>query len=30
MKCVEVETYGCHFDGLGELETMVREGGKEG
>ena len=26
----EVGRYGCHFDGLGEADTMGREGGREG
>jgi hypothetical protein len=25
-----VGKYGCHFDGLGELETMGKEAGREG
>ena len=28
--CGEVGTYGCHFDGLDEADTMVREGGRDG
>jgi len=24
-----VGIYGCHFDGLDELDTMVREGGRK-
>jgi len=28
--CGEVGRYGCQNDGLGELDTMVREGGRRG